>query len=106
MFKLALTKFVDVFIFVFELIFNIIFITIIFNKIIKVFKINFTINNNVVLIINVFTSKTKSMINQKTSISEIITTREIIIYNNEKTRVNLKTIIDQFFLMNRSRLIN
>ena len=80
-FKLALTKFVNVFIFVFELIFNITFTTITFNKIIEIFKVNFTINNNVILTINVFTLKTKSMINRKTLINEIITTHEIIIYN-------------------------
>ena len=85
-FKLALTKFVDVFMFVFELILNMTFTTIIFNKIVEMFEINFTIS--------VFTSKTKSMINRISSINEIITTREIIIYDNEKTRANLKTIID------------
>ena len=81
-----MTKFIDVFMFVFELIFRMRFTIIIFNKVVKVFEINF--------IINVFTSKTKSMINRILLISEIITTREIIIYDNEQTRANLKTIID------------
>ena len=98
-FKLILTKFVNVFIFVFELIFNVIFTTIIFNEIIKMFEISFITNNNVVFEINVFTSKTKFMINRILSINEIITTREIIIYNNKQTRARLKTIIDRFFIL-------
>ena len=87
-------KFVDVFILVFELIVNVTFTTIIFNKIIKVFKINFIINNNIVFEFSVFTSKTKFMINRVLLTHEIIATREIIIYNNEQTRAKMKTIID------------
>ena len=90
-FKLTLTKLVDVFMLVFELLSRITFTTIIFNEIVEMFKINFTIS--------VFTSKTKSMINWISSINKIITTREIIIYNNEQTRTNLKTIINQFLTL-------
>ena len=85
-FKLVLTKLVDVFMLVFELKLNMTHTTIIFNEVVKVFEVNF--------IIDVFTTKTKSMINRISSINEIIITRKIIIYNNEKTRVNLKTIIN------------
>ena len=90
-FKLVLTKLVDVFIFVFELVSRMTFTTIIFNEVVEMFETNFTIN--------VFTSKTKSMINRISSINEIITTREIIIYDNEQTRANLKKIINQFFIL-------
>ena len=83
LFKLVLTKLVDVFMFVFELILNVTFTTIIFNEIIEMLKINFIINNNVVFEINVFTSKTKFMTNRVLSINEIIKTREIIIYDNK-----------------------
>ena len=74
-FKLILIKLVNVFIFVFELISRISFTIIIFNKVVEMFEINFTIN--------VFTLKTKSIINQISSINEIIIVREIIIFDNK-----------------------
>ena len=52
----------------------------------------FIVNNNVVSNINVF-------VIIEFVIIEMITSREIIIYNNDQTRCELKKIIDQFFIL-------
>ena len=73
-FKLTLTKLVNVLILVDELILNLL-----------------TISNNVVF--NTSVTITKFVI------IEMIISREIIIYNNEKTRCQSEKIIDQFFTL-------
>ena len=73
-FKLTLTKLVNVSILVDELILNL-----------------STINNNVIF--------NTSVTIIKLVIIEIIISREIIIYNSETIRCQLKKIIDQFFTL-------
>ena len=74
LFKLVLTKLVNVLMLIDELILNL-----------------STANNNVIF--------NTSVIITKFVIIEIIISREIIIYNNEKTSYQLKKIIDQFFTL-------
>ena len=74
-FKLALTKFVNVLILINELLSKL-----------------FNVNNNIVFNINVFAIIEFVII-------EMITSREIIIYNNDQTRCQLEKIIDQFFIL-------
>ena len=52
----------------------------------------FIVNNNVVFNINVF-------VVIEFVIIEMITSREIIIYNDDRTRCQLKKIIDQFSIL-------
>ena len=90
-FKLTLTKFIDVFIFVFELILKLIIVN--HEIIVKLSQTNFIVNAKT------FVITTKSIISKISSINEIITTREIIVYDDELTRTKLKKIIDQFFIL-------
>ena len=78
-FKLVLTKFVNVSMLIDELILNLV-----------------TIVNNVVFDIENFDTTTKSIFSRISLISEIVTSRDIIIYENNHAQSQLKQIIDQF----------
>ena len=81
-FKLILTKLVNLSILIDELILNLI-----------------TIVDNVVFNVDVFDIMTKSIVNRISLINKIITSRDIIIYENKLTRNQLKQIIDQIFTL-------